>query len=287
MKIFNVALAVLSLGSLSAAQSYYDLGWELLTYTVPFRVSPVSFGPGSSAEVSAAIITETYAEGWQDALPDRGLFGKGWPSGNGIDPARYIQFAMNPAGEVPLFIQYVQIPLFRESPDFLDRGEHGPRKWSLRWSRDNYAADLGQIDLSSNMDRSQATFRVDLWQNDASTEAITFRLYGYDSPSAEGSGGIVVVNQKLFILAGVRRPRLDMVPKVTQIRIPFANVPTYLSIDFEDSYGKSFGLEKSADLSVWIPTGVKDRIMEPTNNSTFSLYMDAGKDKMFYRVVER
>lgn len=287
MKLFVSLLGVLSVMNLSAAQSYFDTGWELIAFTTPFRASLASFGPGSSAGVSAAIITETNTERARDALPNRGLFGKGWPSGQTIDPACYIGFTVNPAAEVPLFIQYVQIPLFRESPNADGSGEHGPRKWSLRWSRDNYSSDLGQVDISMNNDRSQASFRVDLWQHDATTEAVTFRLYGYDSPSAEGSGGVVVVSHKLYVVSGVRRPLLQLPPRVIQFGTLLPTSPTFLSLDFEGAYGKTFGLEKSANLSIWEPAGISDKIMDVKNTSSFSFQMEAGKGNMFYRVVER
>jgi hypothetical protein len=287
MKLFVSLLGALSVAGPCDAQSYYSAGWELLGFTTDFRVSPISWGAGSSAAVSAAIVTETNGERSQDALPNRGLFGKGWPSGAPIDPMRYIEFTLNSASETPLFIEYVQIPLFRESPNPQGKGEHGPRKWSLRWSRDGYSEDLGQIDISDNNDRSQTVFRVDLWQREASAEAATFRLYGYDSPSSEGSGGVVVASHKLYIESGVRRPLLDIPPRVLRIRPPVPNNPTYLSIDFEGSYGKTFGLEKSENLSTWVPAGFPDKTMEVENSASFYFYTEADKGNMFYRVVER
>jgi len=289
MKLLVSVLGALSMAGPASGQSYYYTYWELLGFTTPFRVSPISSGAdsGSSATVSASIITETNAERSQDGLPNRGLFGKGWPSGAAIDPACYIEFTSNSASEVPLFILYVQIPLFRESPDSRGRGEHGPRKWSLRWSRDGYSEDLGVIDISGNNDRSQSVFRVDLWQLEASAEAVTFRLYGYDSPSSEGSGGIVVASHKLYIESGVRRPLLDVPPRVLQIGSPFSSMPNYLSINFVGSYGKTFGLEKSENLSTWEPMGLTDIIMDVENSASFYFYTEAGKGKMFYRVVER
>lgn len=287
MKQFVTMLGAFSVAGLCDAQSSYYAGWELIGFPTPFRVSPVSFGSGSSAAVSAGIITETNAERTQDALPNRGLFGKGWPSGAAIDPACYIEFTLNSAGEAPLFIQYVQIPLFRESPNLQGQGEHGPRKWSLRWSRDGYSEDLGQIDICNNNDRSQTVFRVDLWQREASAEAATFRLYGYDSPSSEGSGGLVVLSHKLYIQSGVRRPLVDIPPRAIQIRRPFPAIPTSLWVSFEGSYGKTFGLEKSEDLSNWHPAGVSDIIMDVDNAASFSISVETGKGQMFYRVVER
>jgi len=162
MKPLFVALTSLIATSHSYAQNYYDCGWELLSFSIPFRSSPVSFGSGSNATISGGIITDTPGERSADALPNRGLFGKGWPPGTTIDPTCYVEFTVNHVGELPSFIQYVQIPLFRESTDDMGRGEPGPRKWSLRWNRDNYSTDLDQIDISTNNDRSQATFRVEL-----------------------------------------------------------------------------------------------------------------------------
>ena len=80
---------------------------------------------------------------------------------------------------------------------------------------------------------------------------------------------------------------LDIPPKVVAITRPFAVFPTYLSIAFEGSYGKTFGLEKSENLSNWESSGFNDATMSITNSASFSFYMDESKRKMFYRVVER
>ncbi len=254
---------------------------------MPSRVSPISFGSGSAAALSPAIVNETQEERFEDGLFDReGLSGKGWPVAKQLDPTRYVEFGINHVGTKPLYVIYVQIPLFREAPDSSDRGEHGPRRWVLRWDRDNYAVDLGpEFDMSAINDRSETVYRVELWQHPPTSEAVTFRLYGYDAPSAEGSGGVVVVNRKLFVKAGTRPPLTDIVPRITSFQLYSATC----TVELEGNYGRTYGVEKSDDLQKWVSAGVSDKTVSniETSRTSYSVPVPANTPRLFFRAIER
>jgi hypothetical protein len=286
MKTLHLTLALLISHSVLAEDIFPFYAWELFQYSTPYRESNFSFGDGgSSVTLSSSIIVESSFDQFDDDLPSSGIFGKGWPELDEPDLDKYIEFTITPSRPNPLFFGSIHIPFFRETSTS-GSGEDGPRLWELRWSVDNFDSSLVSNIEVFNTDTNEGVMQtIDLWTYGSTSGEVTFRLYGYDAPSEEGSGGLRVTTHKLFITAGSRPPLLSIEPKINKFSTASGN---RFYFKFLGAYQKEYEIQYSLDLDEWFTDTAQSKLVDDMDNEEIiysSPYPDVSQ--IFFRLREK
>ncbi|MBO9203570.1 MULTISPECIES: T9SS type A sorting domain-containing protein [Niastella] len=136
----------------------------------------------SVADFSAAIPTKAYNGGTV-------YYGEGgWPAG-ALDPSAYLEFTISPNTGYQLDLSNIVLTMRRSTTG--TAAGSGPTSWSLRSSRDGYAADLSSNSLTTGMQNFTVTLGSSFLQL---YTPVTFRLYGYNAVVTTGGLSRVVVD---------------------------------------------------------------------------------------------
>jgi hypothetical protein len=177
--------AVAVLGSLSAfegAEAANLGGYDFGVASDPgnFTPSPTGVDPGlqfSDFTSNGVTITNGIA-GNPPAGGNRAISAQNWS--DTLNLSKYFTFTINPLPTTQSF------SLSSLSFD-ARRGGNGPESIQVRSSKDNYSASLGLF-KNQVVNNGWSTLVTDLSGLGLLTEAVTFRIYGYDAKDVSGNG---------------------------------------------------------------------------------------------------
>ena len=143
----------------------------------------------SASNVSANILFSNLSRGSgiNAVSQSRQFISSGW-SASSIDLSDYYEFTISPNGCYVFTTSSVRFNLLSSKSNGKNSG--GPTKITLRSSYDGYTSNIGSQNISADDKVYPFTFKVpSVYQN--STNAITFRLYGFGAENGNGELAIL------------------------------------------------------------------------------------------------
>ena len=177
-KIFTrtfLLVVLLMMTSLSWGQSIWT---NTIDGTNPSETNPFTDGDVKNANITVSGIGMT---GLQSNAGNNTYNAKNFPTSSNINTGSYFSFTLTP--NTTYAINFASLVFSRQ------KSSTGPVTWAIRSSIDNYAANIGSTFTPGT---SSGIETIDLsntsFQN--ITSAVTFRIYGWDADTANGTGRI-------------------------------------------------------------------------------------------------
>lgn len=207
-----------------------NCAWSQSIWTNPIDDStPAVHNPYTIGDVKDANITVS-GIGRGSGIADNAGTGrynaKGWTNTTSIDADDYFTFTLTPNSGYKINFA---------SLDFtLQRSNTGPATFSVRSSRDNYAASIETI-AATGTSGSAKTVSLSAAAFQNITSAITFRIYGYDASGATGTGSIndFTFNGQVINALGISDPEIAKVsfyPNPVKDVLKISNANTMTSV---------------------------------------------------------
>jgi len=177
-KIFTrtfLLVVLLMMTSLSWGQSIWT---NTIDGTNPSETNPFTDGDVKNANITVSGIGMT---GLQSNAGNNTYNAKNFPTSSNINTGSYFSFTLTP--NTTYAINFASLVFSRQ------KSSTGPVTWAVRSSIDNYAVNIGSTFTPGT---SSGIETIDLsntsFQN--ITSAVTFRIYGWDADTANGTGRI-------------------------------------------------------------------------------------------------